>query len=164
MSQLGPMSAKNLLPFLALAWLVSGCGDERSHHDGTSGGGCNSGVSIVLEQFGARFSGNLPVTLTACFDADCDVVRIVSKDGGIACAWDPGGPQTQLTSCRVRSDGAVEIDIARVDGRDYGDGARHVIATSVAAGGAALYTHAEEVRLAGTSDSGCFVTSLDLRP
>jgi hypothetical protein len=159
------MSAKTWLTSIALATLLSGCADDRSDRGGSAAASCNSGVAIVLEGFSTRFSGNLPVGLTACFDADCDVVRIVSSTStrsGIACAWDPGGPQTQLTSCRVRDDGAVEIDIARVDGRDYG--ARHVVAVSVTATDKPLYSHGAEVRLVGSPDSACFVSSLDLRP
>ena len=157
-----PAARASLASCLLLCSFASGCADERPHPDAR---GCSSGVAIVLEAFATRFAASLPVVVRACFDRDCDVVRIVRHgEHGSACAWDPGGPPAQLTTCAVREGGGVEIDIARVDGADYGNGARHVVAISVTGAAGVLYTHAEEVRLIASGDSACFVDGVDLKP
>ena len=142
---------------------VAGCGehDERTMSYST----CRDGVELTLPDFEQRFGAAVPLELRACFDEDCDDVRIIrgNKSGaGLACDWDPGGPTTQLTSCETPRDGSVRISIARVDGRSYADGASHVVAISLRrADGTFVYAHAEPTTLPTRVEADDGVCNID---
>lgn len=146
-----------LLPLLS-----AGCGDDHTERAYAS---CRDGVEIRMPDFDGRFAADLPVSLRACFDADCDEVKIVRDPRDqrrLACDWDPGGPTTQLTSCETFADGLVRVTIARVDGRSYADGASHTVAVSLLrADGSLAYAHAEATRLPEVIDADTGVCHID---
>lgn len=154
--------------FVGVAALaIVGCGDQHEMRDHST---CRDGVEMSLPDFEQRFGADVPLELRACFDEDCDDVRIIratKSATGLACDWDPGGPPSQLTSCETLRDGSVRISIARVDGRSYAGGASHVVALSLRrTDGSFVYAHAEATTLPTTieADSGvCHIDRLTFR-
>jgi hypothetical protein len=155
-----------LLPALLLAL---GCGrDETPEADchGERRVVCHDGVAIHLAGLIPLLGSRAPAEIRACFDRSCDDVTVDAT----GCTGREGGPPDQWTYCEVAADGTVEIWIARVDGRDYGDGAEHTIAVSVTdRAGEPVLTRVIPVRLTSeaTDEQGsaiCFQAETTVEP
>jgi hypothetical protein len=149
-----------LLGLLPLS--LAGCHHEEHAEHLDHGRGCDVGVSFDLSAIQGHLDKQAPATVRVCFDKSCDELTLKSDREQRWCEGAPGGPPDQLTWCNFRKDGSVRIEILRVDGQDYSDGAPHTAAiTARNEDGARIYAHAEVVRFNARS---CGLQKISLRP
>lgn len=117
---------------------------------------CPSGLLFELGDIKERFADRLPLTVTVCFDEDCDVLSLVDDDEAEGCEGEPGGPPDQLTWCERGSDERLQIAILRLVDDDRSS--QHTAAISIQdSQGELAYQQARLVSL----DRTCKLRSFD---